>query len=138
MERRVVRRVASIDAGSTIKKRLDALMVAVVCRQMKRSAVVGGTSIDIGTVIEKELDALKVPVACGEMKGGALVGGTSVDVSLSIKKGLHVGQRALRGSCKERIVELRRCHWLWLVGRREGQRATTNEIGIVVDVDDCC
>jgi len=50
----------SIDVGMSIKKELDASIVAVARRQVQWCIVVVIKSIDVGMSIKKELDALKL------------------------------------------------------------------------------
>jgi len=59
MERRILDVVTSIEVGMSIKKDLDALMMAARSCIMERCVVVGAfQSIDIGMSIKKDLDAL--------------------------------------------------------------------------------
>jgi len=59
MERCAAIAITSIDIGMSIKKELDALMMAARSCIMERCVVVGAfQSIDIGMSIKKELDAL--------------------------------------------------------------------------------
>jgi len=62
MKRCVVIDVESIDIGMSIKKELDALMMAVQCCKMKRCVVIHGESFDIGMSIKKKLDALMMTI----------------------------------------------------------------------------
>jgi len=62
MERCAAIVVTSIDIGMSIKKDLDALMMAARSCIMERCAVAGSKSIDIGMSSKKELDALKMVI----------------------------------------------------------------------------
>jgi len=62
MKRCVVIDIKSIDIGMSIKKELDALMMAIPGCKMKRCVVIDIKSIDIGMSIKKELDALMMTI----------------------------------------------------------------------------
>ena len=62
MERCVVIRIKSVDIGMSIKKELDALMIALDRGMMKRYLVIEVAGVDIGTMIKKELDALMMAI----------------------------------------------------------------------------
>jgi len=66
MKRCVVIDVESIDIGMSIKKELDALMMAIRCCMMKRCLVMLVSSIDIGMSIKKRV------YLCGRSKCGSL------------------------------------------------------------------
>ena len=62
MERCVVVVINSIDVGMSIKKELDALMMAIDGCIMEWCVVVETNSIDVGMSIKKELDALMMAI----------------------------------------------------------------------------
>jgi len=62
MKRCVVLSIESIDVGMSIKKEIDALMMAIRRCIMKRRVVVVIASIDVGISIKKEIDALMMAI----------------------------------------------------------------------------
>jgi len=68
MERCVVVVINSIDVGMSIKKELDALMMAIDRCPMEWSVVVGINNIDVGTSIMKRLYYLVQPALSSSIK----------------------------------------------------------------------
>jgi len=90
----------------SIKKKLDALMMAIGRRMMEWCPCVVINSIDVGMSIKKELDALMMAIGRRIMEWCPCVVINSIDVGISIKKRQNLIHRALFSSFKKRLIQI--------------------------------